>query len=167
MKTLKWIGVVVLVLGGLLALLAIFGATLPVKHTATRSASLKATPQQVWDVISGPPNWRPEVTRYEELSPVEGRRRWTEYGKGGSNMTYEVVESTPPQTLVTRIADPHLPFGGTWTYAIAPSVDGGSTLTITENGEVYNPIFRFISRYVMGYTATMDRYLDALHKKIS
>jgi hypothetical protein len=50
---------------------------------------------------------------------------------------------------------------------IAPSVDGGSTLTITENGEIYNPIFRCISHYVMGYTATMDRYLDALRTRIS
>ena len=39
--------------------------------------------------------------------------------------------------------------------------------TITENGEVYNPIFRFLSRYVMGYTATMDRYLQAVQNKLS
>jgi hypothetical protein len=68
---------------------------------------------------------------------------------------------------VTRIADPHLPFGGTWTYEVAPAVGGGSTLTITENGEVYNLVFRFISRFVMGYTATIDRYLEALRKKLS
>ena len=55
--------------------------------------------------------------------------------------------------MVTRIADPHLPFGGTWTYEIAPT-ETGSTLTITEKGEVYNPVFRFVSRYLQGYTAT-------------
>lgn len=170
MKTvqiLKWVGLVVLVLGGLVALMAGVGASLPVKHTATRSASFKAPPQQVWEIISGPPTWRPDVIRYEELPARDGHRVWIEYGKADSKMTYEVVESDPPRKLVTRIADPHLPFGGTWTYEIAPAGGGGSTLTITENGEVYNPIFRFVSRYVMGYTATMDRYLNALQTKLA
>jgi len=167
MRLLKWLGVVVLVVGGLITSVALVGASLPVKHTATRSASFKASPQQLWDIISGPPNWRPDVTRYEELPQRDGHRVWTEYGKGGSKMTYEVGQADPPRKLVTRIADPHLPFGGTWTYEIVPGAESGSTLTITENGEVYNPFFRFISRYVMGYTATMDRYLQALQTKLA
>ena len=162
----KWIGLVVLILGGAVVVMALIGASLPVQHTATRSATFKAAPQQVWDVISGPPTWRPEVVRYEELPARDGHRMWIEYGKADSKMTYEVVEADSPQKLVTRIADPHLPFGGTWTYDVVPAGNGGSTLTITEDGEVYNPVFRFISRYVMGYTATMDRYLTALRNKL-
>jgi hypothetical protein len=167
MHMLKWVGLVVLILGGIIALIAIVGSTLPVRHTATRSATFKAAPQQLWDVISGPPTWRPDVIRYEELPPRDGHRLWIEYGKGSSKMTYEAVESDPPRRLVTRIADPNLPFGGTWTYEVALASDGGSTLTITENGEVYNPIFRFVSRYIMGYTATMDRYVQALQAKLA
>ena len=37
--------------------------------------------------------------------------------------------------------------------------------TITENGEIYNPFFRFMARFVFGYTATMETYLKALGKK--
>jgi hypothetical protein len=33
---------------------------------------------------------------------------------------------------------------------------------ITENGEVYNPLFRFVSRYVIGHNRTIDAYLRAL-----
>lgn len=163
---LKWVFIVVLVLGGIAVVITAMGFSLPIQHTATRSVTLHASPQQVWEIISGPPTWRPDVVRYEELPPQDGHRMWIEYGKGGSKMTYEVVESDRPQKLVTRIADPHLPFGGTWTYAIQPNADGGSTLTITEDGEVYNPIFRFISRYIMGYTETMDRYLAALQTRL-
>lgn len=147
--------------------MAAIGASLPVSHIATRSASFSASPEQVWQVISGPPTWRPEVTRYEELPPHDGHRMWIEYGKGGSKMTYEAVEADTPSKLVTRIADPHLPFGGTWTYILSPAPDRGSTLTITEDGEIYNPVFRFISRYVTGYTATLDRYLAALQTRMS
>ncbi len=68
--------------------------------------------------------------------------------------------------LVVRIADLDLPFGGTWTYEIAP-VAGGSTLTITEDGEIYNPIFRVMSRFVFGYESTMAAYLAAAEKRLA
>jgi hypothetical protein len=163
---LKWIGLIVLILGGVVALVAALGMLLPVKHTAMRSANFKQSPQQVWDVIAGPPTWRTEVQKYEELPPHDGHRMWREYGSQGQKMTYEAIESDPPHKLVTLIADPHLPFGGTWTYVITPT-DGGSNLTITENGEVYNPIFRFVSRYIMGYNTTLERYFRALNAKLN
>ena len=70
-------------------------------------------------------------------------------------MNYEVVDAIPGRRLVTKIADRNLPYGGSWTYEIL--ADGsGSMLSITEAGEVYNPIFRFVSKFVMGHTATID-----------
>jgi hypothetical protein len=47
--------------------------------------------------------------------------------------------------------------------AIAPSTTG-STLTVTERGEVYNPVFRFVSRFVMGHTATINSFLQAVQR---
>jgi hypothetical protein len=92
---------------------------------------------------------------------------WRETDKGGQTIAYEAVESAPPRRLVTRIADPSLPFGGTWTYDIAPASSGsGPTLSITENGEVYNPVFRFVSRYIMGHAATIDSYLKAVKARL-
>lgn len=44
-------------------------------------------------------------------------------------------------------------------YRLVP--DGaGTRVTITENGEVYNPLFRFVSRFLMGHTSTIT---DAPH----
>lgn len=161
----KSIGIVLLILAGVVGLIALLGSQLPVAHIAVRTTEFRQSPQQLWDVISGPPTWRPEVERYEILSAPSQPRKWREYGRHGEKITYEVVESDPPSKLITRIADPHLPFGGTWTYQITPAAHG-STLTITENGEIYNPIFRFVSRYLQGYTATIDNYLKALHSKL-
>jgi uncharacterized protein YndB with AHSA1/START domain len=162
---LKSIVVVLLILLAATALVALLGSQLPVKHEVSRTAECRQSPQQLWDLISGPPAWRPDVQRYEVLSPEDGHRKWREYGTHGQKMTYEVVEENPPQKLVTRIADPHLPFGGTWTYEISPT-GSGSTLTITEDGEIYNPIFRFVSRYVQGYSATLDAYFKALRAEL-
>ena len=41
-----------------------------------------------------------------------------------------------------------------------------TSLTVTEDGEVQNPLFRFVSRFIMGQTATIDQYLRALGRKL-
>jgi hypothetical protein len=69
----------------------------------------------------------------------------------------EIETAVPDQRLVTRIADKSLPFGGSWTYIVIPRGDS-TTLRITEDGKVYNPVFRFVSRFVLGHTATMKKY---------
>jgi hypothetical protein len=38
-------------------------------------------------------------------------------------------------------------------------------LRITEDGEIYNPIFRFASRFVLGYARTQEEYLQELGAK--
>lgn len=162
----KWLLIGAASLAGLLILIVIIGALLPQKHTVSRSIALHHSADSVWVLISGPPTWRPDVTSYQELPPHEGHRMWHETDKHGQTITFEAVESVPPRRLVTQIADKKLPFGGTWVYEIVPAGDS-CTLTITENGEVYNPLFRFMSRFIIGQTATIDRYLDALKAKLS
>ncbi len=66
---------------------------------------------------------------------------------------------------MVRIADRKLPFGGTWSFDIAPAAGGESDLRVTEDGEVYNPIFRFMARFVFGYTASIEGYLRDLGTK--
>ncbi len=165
----KWTGVIVAALA-LLALIIIgIGATLPQAHSATRAAHFSQPPEVIWKTITTPeafPSWRTSVKNVEPLPGRNGHISWREIDSRGGAMPYEVVEWIPPSRLVTRIADPNLPFGGTWTYEIQPGNGGaGSTLRITENGEVYNPFFRFVSRFIIGYHATMDGYLHALGKK--
>ena len=94
---------------------------------------------------------------------VEAVRLWREVGKHDV-VTFEEVEAAPPRRLVARIADPSLPYGGSWTYVVTP--DGtGSRVTITENGVVYSPVFRFVSRFVFGHHATQEAYLRALGRR--
>jgi Polyketide cyclase / dehydrase and lipid transport len=161
----KWIITVVAALIVLVALVAAIGAMLPKQHSATRSARFKKPPEAVWDVITGPPDWRGDVRSFENLPPHEGHRTWKEIDKHGQAVAYESVEETPPMRLVTRIADRNLPYGGSWIHEITPD-PGGCVLTITEEGEIYNPIFRFMARFVFGYSGTIEAYIKALHAKL-
>ena len=124
------------------ALVVLIGAMLPVAHRAQRTAQMNKPPAVVYAVLAGPPEWQP-----------------------GRKVPIEQIETDPPRKLVTRISDKSLPFGGTWTYDLKPSSEG-TELTITEDGEVYNPLFRFVSKFMIGHTATIDQYIDALKKKL-
>ena len=162
----KWLLLTGAVLVGLILLVALVGACLPKRHVARRSAEFKSPPAATWPVITNIAafaQWRDGVTKVEILPDSKGKR-WREEGSQGA-MTFEIVEATPPGRWVTRIADPKLPFGGTWTYHLEPS-GTGSKVTITEDGEVYNVFFRFLSRFFFGYTSTIDTYLNSLGKKL-
>lgn len=83
--------------------------------------------------------------------------------RGVGDVKFEVVESVPPKLLVRRVVG-EKDFGGTWTCEIA-SAPGGSTLTITENGEIYSAFFRFVSRFITGHHRTIDGTMAALRKR--
>jgi hypothetical protein len=132
-----WLIAAVIALG---IVATVIGWWLPVQHVASRSATFAAAPEELYRVVS-------DVAAYRE---------WLD-----DSTPVQVVDAVPPQRFITRVVDPDGQFGGTWTFDIAPDASG-SRLTITEHGEVYNPLFRFMSRFVFGHTATMDRYLAAL-----
>jgi hypothetical protein len=161
----KWVllalGAVVLLIG----LVALVGAALPVRHHATRKARFRVAPEALYTVIAGPPDWRSGAKRFGALPDKDGRRQWWEEDNHGQRITYEVVDDVAAKRLVVRIADRNLPYGGTWSYDVAPVTGGGSELRISEDGEIYNVIYRFVSRFFLGYTATMEGYLRDLGAK--
>lgn len=145
------------------------GYALPAKHRATGEARFSATPDVLFALLTDRgdfPRWRSDVQRVEPLPPANGHERYREIGKNGT-ITYSVEEVVPGRRLVTRIDDRSLPFGGTWTYELVPDGPSATTLRITEDGEVYNPVFRFMSRFVFGHTATIDAFLSDAGKKLS
>jgi hypothetical protein len=149
-----------------LLLVVVVGYTLPVQHVAARSIGLRQKPEDVFALISDfkdEPVWRSDVQQVEMLPQREGQIRFREKSANGT-ITMVVVDSIPPRRMVTEIDGKSLPFGGRWIFEILPNVDG-CRLNITERGEVYNPVFRFMSRYVIGYTGTMDGYLKSVGRK--
>ncbi len=162
----KWLLLIAGVLMVLVVVVVVVGTMLPQKHVAFRSAEFKQSPSAIWEAITKVgafPSWRNGVKSVEELSSQDGHRSWRETSSDGA-ITFEVLQAEPQQLLVTKIVDRSLPFGGSWTYEISPS-GTGSILKITENGEVYNVVFRFMSRFVFGHTATIETYLKALGRK--
>lgn len=154
----------ILLLGG--GVIVLVGFFLPLKHKSSRSIMLSRNPAAIYQVLrnfSAAPQWRPDVERVEILPDKDGRVRFREYGKH-KTVTYELVEDEPEKQLVTRIVDTDLGYAGLWRYNLR--AEGSKTrLQITEDGEVSNLFYRFMSRFVFGHTATIDNYLVALGRR--
>jgi hypothetical protein len=135
----KWVGLVVAGLAALAAIVALVGTQLPRDHVASRTLRVRRPPEEVW----------PVVTRL----------------MASSSVPVDVIEHDPPRRLVSRVKETEKMFGGTWTVVSAPVPDG-SALTITEDGWVANPIFRFVSRFIVGHHATMDGILKNVAKEL-
>ena len=144
----------------------LIGWLLPKQHVASRAIALRRKPEDVFQLISdfkAAPSWRPDVREVELLPSLGGHIRYREKGANGA-ITMEIVESNSPSRMVARIADKALPFGGMWIFDISPTTEG-CRLNITERGEIYNPVFRFVSRFLMGYNRTLDTYLQNVSRK--
>ena len=162
----RWIVYAVAALALMVAIVVIIGALLPKAHSASRTARIALPPEALYTVLSDVGQyaaWRKDVKSLERLPDRDGRPAWVE-DVGGMKIPMYFERMEPPSLLVARIADPKLAFGGTWTYRIAPAA-GGSDLTITEDGEVYNVFFRFMSRFVFGHHATMDGFIKHLQAR--
>jgi len=160
---------IALIVVGVLVLLVVcvvvIGSLLPKRHVTSRSAFFKASPERLFALIAGSQDWRPDVKSCELITGDGGKQFQRETSKRGEAILYELQGSRPPLVIQRRIANENLPYGGTWSFALEPA-NGGTRVRITEDGEVYNPIFRFVSKFVMGQTAMLDAYLGALGKAV-
>jgi hypothetical protein len=145
----------------LILLIAGIGALLPQRHLVSRTAEFKSSSEKVFALIAGPQTWRTDLRESVTLADGSGHQRFRETTRSGETITYEILDSQAPRLHKVRIADENLPYGGTWTYQIEPQ-QAGCRLTIIEEGEVYNPFFRFVSRFILGHTRTIDSHWGCL-----
>ena len=165
---LRWLLVALAALVGLVVVAILVGWLLPETHVARSSIALHQPVDTVWMLVRDferYPEWWDQFVRVEPVPEPAGREVWSFHDKRGQSMPIEVIESEPPRRVVTRIASDELPFGGTWTYEIVESA-GGSLVTVTEAGEIYNPFFRTAARFVVGYHMTIDDYLRSLARRV-
>ncbi len=136
----RWVLFAALGVVALVAVIALVGSMLPRAHKASRTLRVTHPPDDVWAAVNA--------------------------ATAASSVPVDTLESVPPYRLVTRVKESEKNFGGTWTIVVAPTPQG-SALTITEDGWVANPIFRFMARYVIGHHATMDGILKQTAKALN
>lgn len=162
----KVIIVVLSLLALVILVVVIIGALLPQAHVIARSVVVKQPRETVYAVISDltqAPAWRSDVESVDVVQGKSGETLYRETSQHGV-LTYRIDRSDAPRSLVTTIADTGAPFGGSWIFELTDE-SGGTRLTITERGEVYNAVFRFMAKYVFGHHKTIDVYLTHLMRR--
>jgi polyketide cyclase/dehydrase/lipid transport protein len=157
----RWLLLIAGVMVAIVLIVALIGLMLPGAHRAMHMASFGQPPEAIFAAITGPQDWRGIVKT--DLPAEGGRRRWREQS-GRRSITFEETASDRPRLYQCRIADADLPFSGTWTWEITATKDG-CICRITEEGQIKSPVFRFVSRFILGQTRTIDDYLSALGRK--
>lgn len=160
-----WLLLVLACIALMVLMMAVVGLRMPAEHVAARRAKLARPADRVWGALvdlDRQASWRKGLRNVEHLDARDGKRCFRELTSQGV-ITYVIDEERAPTAKqpglrITRIADDRLPFGGRWIYELAP--DG--TLTITEDGIVKNPVFRFLSRTVFSQSATLEQFLRDL-----
>jgi len=160
---------IIFVAVGMVLAIFVTGAMLPVKHSVSRSITVHQPAEAVWAVLAdhmSDPKWRHDVASVKKLPNRNGHPVWEDTYKNGQTLRIEttVLDFSGTERMERKIVD-QTSFGGTWVYEIIPLDDPAkpgakmTKLKITENGEVYNPAFRFIGTFIIGNDKTVTQYL--------
>lgn len=159
------LGLAGLVLAGLVAV-SLLGWATPREHTETIESRFDAPLNEVFATVTDPSGyseWRSGVTKIEQLSADPLRFAET---ADGDRLTFLVTEQTATR-WVTRIDDPSLPFGGTWTHEFSTADDGGTRLRSTEDGFVDNVFVRGMARLFIDPRANLEAFHADLGQHLS
>jgi len=155
--------IIVIILGVVLVItVAIFliGYFLPVKHTATVTGTINSPIDTVWRKIitfAEYKSWRKDLKDIEIVSANE----WIETDSRNQKIPFLISVLEENRKAKVEITGKDLPFGGHWIIELREN--GNATdVTITENGEVYNILFRVMSKFVFGHDTTIREYLKNL-----
>lgn len=166
MRWKQWLLTVLLLAAAALIIAYGLGKRLPVEHTVVAAQTIAAPPAKVWGLlvnVDAQPTWRHGLKSLEELPEQNGHQRWTEH-YSGAQMTFQLIESDPMKSRVVQLEPQGASMDGEWIYQLLPMDDGRTSVTITEHGNLYSPLYRFLMHYILGDTFNQKRYLDDLNK---
>lgn len=155
------IGAGVLMVG--VALVYLWGRSMPREHVSSVSLEVGAAPEQVMAAITGYgefPKWRLDVKKAEEKDGVVTEET------GFGPISYRVIEKSERRLVTEIVADPQTSaFGGTWTYELEP-MEKGTRVKITERGFVNPAVMRILSKYVFGHETTLKKFATDLERHL-
>jgi hypothetical protein len=150
----------------LAAIVLIAGLLLPTTHVAVVESRYRASASDIHAAINdvaSAQTWRSGLEQVEVLSRPGEPLMWREVADWGT-LTFVHDVNEPGRRIVSRIVDEGQAFGGTWTYDI-DETPGGTVLRISERGEITNPLYRFMSRFVFGYYRGLETYARDLGRR--
>ncbi len=179
MKTFwRWTGTLFFAFAFIFLTVTGIGTSIPMDHFALCSAQIAVPSTELIRTVLDDGSsraWRPELRNVTLLSGEGPTAIWQETNKYGQVLTLRTtveVQHDPMHagtTLIVRKTpfSPRLGFGGIWVFEVPASGRAGATssVSVSEQSRIYNPLYRSLAKYVFGYTATLQTYLTDLARK--
>ena len=141
------------------------GLSRPETHVARTRARYAVAPAVLWATLAdveGWAEWNPEVRSVERLPDWNGHPVVNIVGSWGAART-ELTVVDPPARLRTEMDAGD--FSGSWSYELEPTDDGGTLLTVTEEGRVGSAFLRALMLFHDEY-ASMTGFHRALGDRL-
>jgi len=152
------VALIVLVIG----VAGIIGSIAPRRYHAASVAVVHAPLDSVWAAMEmeRSATWRSDITGVRRLPDHDGHAVWEQRDRD-ERWPLELTLVRPPDRLVATFADSSHGIGATWTYDLAVA-DGGTRVTVAEDGFIANPLVRFMATFVFGLEFIGRQYLKDL-----
>jgi|GEM_PF-1686692 len=163
---------VLLITTGAIALFFIvlltFGSFAEIHYNGTETKVIKATPEQVWNVLSNVERYsgsRHEVKRVEVLSRDEnGVKSWKEHTNLHGAMTYQALEEIPNEKMVIQMVKSDFGLSGIWTFTLKEE-NGETVVSLHEDSDAKGLLMRSILN-ALGRNANQKLLLMTLEKEV-
>ena len=165
---LAWLGVACGALVGAVAAMTLLGWLMPSRYVASQSLLLPVPIADAWTTLVDYPGhtaWRRGLTAVDRLPDAESTEVWREsFGRSTTRTT--TIEAHSPSSLVRQFDVEGGSIRRRWEFALEPVVSPGNTrITLTEFGEIRNPLRRFVVRFITGRSTTLKDFLrDLAHR---
>jgi len=124
--------------------------------------------KKLWDLVTDFANqatWRTGIIKVEKISDMSGRNIWQEFNSNGQVMKIETLEYSPMRRIVRRLINENEGGEIIWVYDFA-EVGEISTLTVSEEGKLLNPILKLISKFNSSKTKVLNMYFQDISNEL-
>jgi hypothetical protein len=163
---LAWLAIILVLLGSAAGGgVWYYGSTLPEKHMAAGVVEIAAPVKEVFALQADPRRGEEfrddlsELLNYKSLGG--GRASWTEVWTNGRSFDFEITEYRRNRTLTVTIRDHREMFHGSWRFQFE-EVEGGTRVTLTEEGYIPNALNRGLFHVITSTDAMLNAHLKTL-----
>jgi hypothetical protein len=157
----------ILILGCIVLLIAAGVLFIPASRTATRTASLPATREQVFEAVTRieDQSWRPSVASVRVIKSDDGQEEWVEVSKDGHELLFKTVRKVKPDLFEIEFSgSPSI--SGRWTGRFVEQSEKETRVEFTETVTAGSLPARILGYLFFDLNTILDTYINDLRNKL-
>jgi hypothetical protein len=156
-----------IVLGFVFLFLGIVTLLIPATRTASRTASLPAARQHVFDTVARieDQSWRPSVSSVQVLNSNVGHEEWVEISKDGHELYFKTINKVEPELFEIEFWS-NSSIRGRWSGRFIEQAEHETRVEFTETVAAGSFPSKVLGYLFFDLEATLDTYISDLKDKL-